>query len=434
MTSIRSSRVVLPEEVRPATVHFDGGLIVEISDSTPDLDVGDLVVMPGLVDSHVHVNEPGRTEWEGFETATKAAVAGGTTTIVDMPLNSIPPTTTTEALEVKRRSASGKLSCDVAFWGGIIPGSESEVQGLVSEGVSGFKAFMVDSGVEEFPPVSMTLLEEVLPVLKELGVPLLLHAEDPAGLLEIEGEATSYTSYLDSRPAESEAVAITKASRLAAQTDARVHILHVSSGEAAEAVADGPAALSGETCPHYLTFCAEEVPSGATAFKCAPPIRSRSTREELWDALVAESLSMIVSDHSPAPPEIKSVETGNFVEAWGGVGSLQLRLQAVWTGASQRSLGFDKLARWLAFEPAQLAGISLSKGSIEVGKDADLVVFDPGGSLTVEGARLHHRHPTTPYEGMALRGTVAMTILRGQTVFEDGKIQSGMGRMLKRDG
>ncbi len=433
MASVRSNRVVLPEGVRPASLEFEDGVLVAIDDGVADIDYGDLVVLPGLVDSHVHVNEPGRTDWEGFETATRSAAAGGTTTLVDMPLNSIPPTVTVEALEVKRKAARGKLVVDTAFWGGLIPGSESQLTALVGEGVCGFKSFMVDSGVAEFPPMDIDELTGMAALLSELGVPLIVHAEDPASLQSVEGDPRSYQSYLLSRPESGELSAVVRAEAIAASTGAAIHVLHVSSAEAAEAIGNGPANLTGETCPHYLVFCAEEVPEGATEFKCAPPIRGASHRDALWAALEEGSLSMIVSDHSPAPASIKETESGDFERAWGGVGSLQLRLQAVWTHAEKRGIGWNSLARWLSMEPARLAGLAKHKGSLEVGKDADFVVFDPDASYKVHGPDLQHRHPVTPYQGMVLSGAVVSTVLRGQTVFEDGSFFGGQGRMLRRD-
>jgi allantoinase len=432
MPSLRSRLVVTPDGVRPATVRHEGGVIVDISDNVPDADYGNSVVMPGLVDSHVHVNEPGRTDWEGFATATRAAAAGGTTTVVDMPLNSIPPTTSVSALEAKREAARGKLSVDVAFWGGLVPGSVDEIDPLVDAGVCGFKSFLVDSGVPEFPSIEPDELLLGMARMRDRGVPSLLHAEDPAALFPIAGDPTLYESYLASRPSEGESAAVRLAGEMSAATTARVHVLHVSSADAAAVIGTGPPSLSGETCPHYLTFCSEDVPQFATPFKCAPPIRSSEHREALWDALRAGHLSMVVSDHSPAPAEVKAVESGDFSEAWGGVGSLQLRLQAMFTGAAQRNVGFLEMADWLARQPARLAGLDGRKGSIEVGKDADFVVFDPEGAKKVRGDDLEHRHPITPYEGMVLRGTVVETILRGESVFADGQIHAGRGRMLIR--
>lgn len=391
-------------------------MIVAIDDAhLGDVDFGDLVVMPGLVDSHVHVNEPGRTEWEGFATATAAAVAGGTTTIVDMPLNSIPPTTTVAALETKRTAAAGKLSCDVAFWGGIVPGSEEEVDDLVAAGVCGFKVFLTDSGVPEYPPVTVDRIGELT-----LAVPLLVHAEWPSLIGE---SGPDYGSYLASRPPEAEAEAIYKLADLSGQ----VHVLHVSSGEGVTAIAAGPASLSGETCPHYLTFTDDDVTG--TEFKCAPPIRESEHREALWEGLLSGILGMVVSDHSPSPPELKR---GDFTTAWGGIASVQLRLPATWHGAAPRGIGLERIAGWLAEAPAVLAGLGASKGSLEVNKDADFVVFDPDGETVVDGRTLLQRHPSTPYEGMTLRGKVVTTILRGTTVFPGRHVVAPGGRMLVR--
>lgn len=394
MESLRSSRVVIGDETRPATVTWEDGVIVDIGDGEPDHDYGDLVVLPGLVDSHVHVNEPGRTEWEGFATATRAARAGGTTTIVDMPLNSIPPTTSVEALDAKRKAATGQLAVDVAFWGGIVPGSASEVPGLIEAGVCGFKVFLTDSGVPEFPPLDVADLAEM-----SLDVPLLIHAESTEHLSKA---GPTYSEYLESRPPEAEAAAVSAVAGL----DAPVHILHVSSADGVAAIASADSGVTGETCPHYLVFTDTDVTG--TEFKCAPPIRNESHRQALWEGLESGALSMIVSDHSPSPPEMKQ---GDFATAWGGISSLQLRLLAVWDEAAGRGTGFPTLARWLALAPAELAGLDDRKGSIAVGKDADFTVFDPDGETLVRGNELSHRHPLTPYEGKRLRGRVVETIV-----------------------
>jgi allantoinase len=432
MSAIRSSRVVIGDEVRPASIRIEAGKIVEVGLFTAETDYGDLVIMPGLVDSHVHVNEPGRTEWEGFETATRAAAAGGTTTIVDMPLNSIPPTVSTEALAEKRSAAIGKLTVDCAFWGGLVPGSEVEIDSLVADGVCGFKSFLVDSGVPEFPPMTIDQLAVTLPTLARLRVPSLIHAEDPAQLHALTGDPKQYETYLASRPASGEAAAVKAVCDLGEETGASLHVLHVSSAEAVSALARGSQSISGETCPHYLTFCAEEIGTGATPFKCAPPIRSAEHRDALWQGLIDGSLAMVVSDHSPAPAEIKGIGDGHFGRAWGGIGSLQLRLQATWTSGAERGVSLSQMARWLASAPARLAGLDNRKGSIEVGMDADLVVWDPDGVIEVTGHRLEHRHPITPYEGMRLRGRVEATVLGGETVFDGSIVSTGRGRMLRR--
>lgn len=433
MPTLRSSRVVVGSEMRPATVRHESGVIVQVGTGLADEDYGDLVIMPGLVDSHVHVNEPGRADWEGFDTATRAAAAGGTTTIVDMPLNSIPPTVSVEALNEKRQVASRKISVDTAFWGGIVPGSADEIPAMVDEGVAGFKAFMVDSGVEEFPPLQPDELESSMKALAREAVPLLLHAEDPALILGFDTDTVSYEAYLASRPTNSEVHAIELAGEMAERSRAGVHILHVSSGEGAERIGSARW-LTGETCPHYLVFCAEDIQTGSTQFKCAPPIRGADHREALWAALDNGWLTMIVSDHSPAPADIKEIESGDLARAWGGIGSLQLRLQATWTAASARGYRLEQLTGWLAANPARLAGLAHRKGAIGEGMDADFVVFDPDGSETIRGSDLHHRHPITPYERMTLRGTVVKTMLRGQTVYDRGVISSGAGLMLERNG
>lgn len=431
MPTIRSSRVVLGDEVRPASIRFEKGVVVEIGDRPADLNLGDLVVLPGLVDSHVHVNEPGRTQWEGFATATLAAAAGGSTTIVDMPLNSIPPTVDTAALDAKRAAASGKLSVDVAFWGGLVPGWRSRLRSLVESGVCGVKAFLVDSGVEEFPPLTAQDLEGALEELASMRVPALVHAEDAGELVPVPDGTRRYREYLESRPVAAEAVAVSRLADAAARTGAGVHVLHVSSAEAVELIGRG-SRLTGETCPHYLTFAAEEIPDGATEFKCAPPIRGAEHREALWEGLRRGDLAMVVSDHSPAPAVLKHLDDGDFSRAWGGISSLQLRLPATWTEAARRGIGLVELARLLGGEPARLAGLGDRKGELAVGKDADLVVFDPDGAIEVRGADLLHRHSVTPYEGMRLRGRVRSTYLGGIEVFDGSRVVSGHGRMLAR--
>lgn len=414
--------------MRPATIWMEDGLVAGIGDGLADHDFGDLVVMPGLVDSHVHVNDPGRADWEGFETATRAAIAGGTTTIVDMPLNSIPPTVDLEALEAKRQAAAGSLSCDVAFWGGFT-GDTSALADLAAAGVSGFKAFLCESGVDEYPMVDLALLGRAMAITGELGLPLLVHAEDPDHLLPIQGDPAVYRNYLASRPVEAEVEAVAAVAGLVAATGAPAHVLHVSSGEAALAIGEGPERLTGETCPHYLTFAAEDIIDGATSFKCAPPIRERVQREALWDALRRGDLAMVVSDHSPSPSDLKS---GDFATSWGGISSVQLRLAATWTGAADRGFDLADLGEWLATAPARMAGLDDRKGSIRIGADADLVVWDPDAPFEVDVSGLSHRHPVCAYDGLTLRGVVEATFLRGQQVYSGGHVTEGRGRMLAR--
>jgi allantoinase len=435
MLFLRSTRVALPDGVRPASLVIANGVIaaidarVELPDELHSLDVGDHVVMPGLVDTHVHVNEPGRTEWEGFATATRAAAAGGVTTIVDMPLNSIPATTSVQGLQAKRQAADGQCFVDVAFWGGVVPGNVDELEPLAQAGVRGFKCFMSPSGVDEFPHVGEADLRAALPVIARLGLPLLVHAELPAFLTDpLAGQGfvdpRRYDTWLRSRPPAAEREAIALLMTLAREYAARIHIVHVATTEAMPVLAAARAAganVTAETCPHYLTFAAEEIADGATAFKCAPPIRERRERDGLWDALAAGGLDFIASDHSPAPPELKRLDTGDFVAAWGGIASLQLGLPAVWTGMCARRLAIPQLVEWLSARPARLAGLDASKGRIAVGCDADLVVWDPEATTTVDAAKLFHRHPVTPYDGATLRGRVVTTIARGEIVYEPGR-------------
>jgi allantoinase len=417
---VRARRVVLPDGERPAGVHTAGGRITAVTafDEAPADAVtlpDNEVLLPGLVDSHVHVNEPGRTEWEGFATATRAAIAGGVTTIVDMPLNSIPPTTTVQALHVKREVAKHQVSADVAFWGGAVPGNVGQLRPLLEEGVVGFKCFLLDSGVPEFPPLDDAGLRAALTELAVVDGLLIAHAED-ADVIEAAPEPTgrSYAGFLASRPGRAEESAIGRLIAAARDTGARVHVVHLADADALPmlraARADG-VRITVETCPHYLTFAAEEVPDGATAFKCCPPIREQSHREALWGALVDGDIDLVVSDHSPCTPDLKLLDEGDFGKAWGGIASLQVGLAAVWTGARARGIALSGVVQWMAEAPARLAGLP-TKGTIAVGKDADLVAFAPDERWTV-GA-LAHRNPVTPYAGRELVGVVRRTWLRGE--------------------
>ncbi|MCP3101173.1 allantoinase AllB [Myxococcus sp. K15C18031901] len=428
---LRSRRVLAADGTREAVVVVRGekvAAVVAPGDVPAGLavtDVGDRVVMPGVVDCHAHINEPGRTEWEGFETATRAAAAGGITTVVDMPLNSLPPTTTLAALEVKARAASTACMVDHGFWGGVIPGNAAELERLIDAGVAGFKCFLCPSGVDEFPPADRAVLDVAMPILARRGVPLIVHAEleSPLTAASAEGPRT-YRGYLASRPRSWEQDAIQMMVELARKHRCRVHIVHLSSADAlpllAEARRDG-VDISVETCPHYLCFTAEEIEDGATHFKCAPPIREAENRERLWAGLGRGDIQLVVSDHSPCTPALKHLERGDFGTAWGGIASLQLSLSAVWTEARRRGHGLESLVRWMCESPARLVGLHGTKGTLAPGADADLVVFDPEATFTVEPARLQHRHPLTPYAGRTLAGVVERTILRGRTVYERGQ-------------
>ena len=494
MLVLRSTRMVFPEAERPAALHIENGIIERIVDYSSDdptgarlFNAGDLAVSPGLVDTHVHINEPGRTAWEGFDTATRAAAAGGVTTLVDMPLNSIPATTTVAALRAKREAAQSQCHVDVAFWGGVVPGNSGELDALVDAGVRGFKCFLVPSGVEEFPAVDEDDLREALPVLARRHVPLLVHAESPTligsperlALQERDGLALQgtdgargfqpsvYATYLATRPPEAEVEAIRLMVRLAAEYGAHIHIVHVSSAEGVETIAAARAAavpITAETCPHYLMFAAEEIVDGATDFKCAPPIRASSHRDALWHGLGRGVLDLIATDHSPSPPELKRPGgAGDFMTAWGGIASLELSLAATWTGlrafggsvrqaqaaVSARiatSASSDEtseltdetstlpplcwLARWLSAAPAALAGLGTRKGQIAAGFDADLVVWNPDRERVVDAATLHQRHKLTPYAGRSLAGTVSTTFSRGERVWDKHRLGRAYGGRL----
>lgn len=448
---VRAHRVVLQDETRAASVHVSEGRVVAVEDFD-DVPGGcelfaagdDAVVMPGLVDTHVHVNEPGRTEWEGFETATRAAAAGGTTTVVEMPLNSIPATTSLENFRAKLAAAEGKCSVDIAFWGGVVPGNTSELRRMTEAGVVGFKCFLVDSGVAEFQCVSEKDLRAALPELARLDAVLIAHAELSAPIEEAAARVAdagndprAYATFLASRPRAAEDAAVELMIRLSRETGARVHVVHHSSADALPALREAKVEgvkITAETCPHYLAFAAEEIADGATEFKCCPPIRERENRERLWSALGENLIGMIVSDHSPCPPEMKRREAGDFLAAWGGISSLQLRLPVVWTEARRRGFGLERLAEWLASAPARLAGLEDRKGAIRVGLDADFVVWKPDEKFSVEPSMLEHRHKLTPYAGRELSGVVEATFLRGEKIYERGAfVNEPKGKFLLRE-
>ena len=434
---VRAGRAVVDHSEQACAVVVRAGTVAEILPldapvaAEADLRLADdEVLLPGLVDTHVHVDEPGRTEWEGFATATAAAAAGGVTTIVDMPLNSVPPTVDVAALDVKRKAAAEQCLVDVGFWGGAVPGKIADLDALHAAGVFGVKCFLLDSGVEEFPPLDAAGLREAMTAVAAFGGLLLVHAED-ADVIEAAPAARGrqYAGFLASRPHEAEDAAIRVVLDEARATGARVHLVHLASADAlrmvARARADG-VRVSVETCPHYLALTADDVPDGSTEFKCCPPIRDAGNRDGLWRGLADGVVDIVVSDHSPCPPELKHPGTGDFGAAWGGIASLQLGLAVVWTEARTRGRTLVDVVRWMASGPADVAGLP-HKGRIAVGADADLVVFAPEQTTVVDPARLLHRHPVTPYAGRELAGVVRRTLLRGRPI--DGEPR---GRLLRR--
>jgi allantoinase len=435
---IRARRAVVDGRETPVAVGIRAGRIARLAayDDPSDAEavielLDDEVLLPGLVDTHVHVNEPGRTEWEGFETATRAAAAGGVTTIVDMPLNSIPPTTTVAALEEKRASARDQAWVDVGFWGGAVPGNLPDLSALHEAGVFGFKCFLLDSGVEEFPHLSTDEFADAIAETARLGTLMLVHAEDAGLIDDSRAHGTTYAGFLDSRPPAAEERAIDLVIAGARRTGGRAHVVHLSAAGAIPALHDARADgvdLSVETCPHYLTFDAAEVPDGSTEFKCCPPIRDAHNRGALWAGLAVGEIDFVVTDHSPCVADLKRRDVGDFALAWGGIASLQLGLSAVWTGARERGHGLADVVRWMATAPADRVGLS-DRGRIEVGASADLCAFAPDESFVVDPTRLLHRNQVSAYAGRTLTGTVRQTWLHG--VLIDVRA-APRGRLLRR--
>ena len=436
----RGRRVVTPDGVREACVHVADGRIERVAafddvpSSVPLVEAGDRVILPGVVDTHVHVNEPGRTEWEGFETGTRAAAAGGVTTILDMPLNSIPPTTTLDALREKRSAAEGKAHVEVGFWGGAVPGDLGHLRELREAGVFGFKCFLCPSGVDEFGSLELGQLRAAATEIAAFDGLLIVHAELPEPIERAtrglgDADAFAYRTYLSSRPSEAEEAAIAAVAEASAATGCRTHVLHLSAATGLDELAHPGARVSVETCPHYLTFAAEEITDGATEYKCAPPIRAAENRERLWDALRDGRIAAVVSDHSPCTADLKA---GSFFDAWGGIASVELGLRAVWTKARARGFALEDVARWMSEGPAAIAGLA-RKGAIAEGRDADLVLFEPEGASEIDPSELHHRNPVTPYAGLRLDGRVAATYVRGVEVYAEGRFRDEpAGRLLSR--
>jgi allantoinase len=432
-----SHRVATPDGIRPGAVLVRDERITafvpanQVPANVEVHDFGESVILPGLVDSHVHINDPGRTEWEGFETATRAAAAGGYTMLVDMPLNCLPATTSVAALAAKRKAAQDRCLVDWGAWGGVVSDNQSNIETLAAAGVLGFKCFLIHPGIDGFTMVTEAELRAALPNVAQTGLPLLVHAELPRPVDEATRRLQNqnedwrrYSTYLQSRPEEAELSAIRLLLSLCRKYKFRLHIVHLSAGSALSELCTARAEglpVSVETCPHYLHFCAEDISDGATLCKCAPPIRSRENREKLWQGLKDGIIDLVVTDHSPCPPAMKRLEEGNFTTAWGGIASLSIALPVMWTEASRRGFTLNDLSRWMAEEPARLAGCSSIKGRIAKGCDADFVIFDPETEFVVTEGRLHYRHPISPYLGEKLRGVVKATYLRGQPVFNEGE-------------
>jgi allantoinase len=441
-TAVHSKRVILPDGVREATLLIEGGVITGVvgglamAEGMELVDAGESLVMPGVIDPHVHINEPGRTDWEGFDTATRAAAAGGLTLLVDMPLNSSPVTTTGAAFDRKREAAEGRLHCDCGFWGGVVPGNENDIEALIARGVLGFKAFLTHSGIDEFPNVTEADLHKVMPVIAAHGLPLLVHCEleGAGGAGAPAGDVRSYRNYLLSRPGQWEVDAINLMIRLCEQYGCRTHIVHLSSAAAIGAIRQAKERglpLTVETAPHYLYFSAEDIGDGETYFKCAPPIRERENNAALWEALREGVIDLVATDHSPAPPALKEPGGGDLTRAWGGISSLQLSLPVVWTAARRRGFEAGDLARWMCASPALLVGEAERRGKIAPGYSADFVIWDPVGSFRVEREGLLHRHKGTPYLGEELNGVVEQTWLRGEKIFDkEGGVRLNRGRVV----
>jgi allantoinase len=428
-SAIKGHNICTPDGIQPAVVLIRDGVIADVVNSLaepvnyPVIDIGNKLLMPGIIDPHVHINEPGRTHWEGFATATRAAAAGGITTLVDMPLNSDPVTTTAAAFDKKLAAATGQIQVNCGFWGGVVPGNTSEIEKLIDKGVLGFKAFLTHSGIDDFPNATEQDLRQAMPIIAKHNLPLLVHCELSSNPVKAGQNPTSYQQYLQSRPAAWEDEAIALMIRLCEAFQCRVHIVHLSSAGSIPQVQQAKQKglpITIETAQHYLYFHAEAIPDGQTAFKCAPPIREKANNEQLWQALQDGIIDFVATDHSPAPPEMKQMESGDLMKAWGGIASLQFALPVLWTAARRRNISLVNIAKWLCEKPAVLAGLQNRKGKIAKGFDADMVVWDPNESFTVTTDIIHHKHKITPYLNATLYGVVELTWLGGEQIFNQG--------------
>jgi allantoinase len=387
-------------------------------------DAGDDVVMPGIIDPHVHINEPGRTEWEGFDTATRAAAAGGITTLIDMPLNSAPCTTSAQHLEIKKQSAKNQLHVNCGFWGGVIPGNEKQQEEMLKNGVFGFKAFLTHSGIDDFPKSGLKELLHALEILKKYNRPLLAHCELEETFYtdDLKAYPKSYKAYLQSRPDEWEVNAVRMLIDLCREKKSKAHIVHLSSAKSLQFIRDAKTEglpLTVETAPHYIYFNAEEIKDGHTEYKCAPPIRTAANNNELWNGLRNGLIDFIATDHSPAPPEMKEIQSGDFSKAWGGIASLQFSLPAVWTAMRKRNIALKHIIHWMCDKPAAFLNLT-GKGKIEKGADADFVIWNPEEKFIVNAKMIQHKHKVTPYLNNELYGVVKQTYLKGRKVFDNG--------------
>lgn len=444
-TAIKSDRIYTSEGIKKGFLIIREGKISSVSSELPTgfsgslLDATHQAVLPGILDPHLHINEPGRTDWEGFETATQAAAAGGITTLIDMPLNSSPVTTDTIKLQMKIKASGNKLYVNCGFYGGVIPGNENELEDLCNSGVFGMKAFLVHSGIDEFPNTGPEELRKAMMILKEKGLPLLVHCElyeEHPGEKILSENPTSYQAYLGSHPKSWEDKAITMMIDLCRETIARLHIVHLSSADSLEQIKKAKAEglpVTVETCPHYLFFSAEMIPDGQTVYKCAPPIREKANNDLLWKALGEGLIDFLGTDHSPAPPEIKMLEAGNFLTGWGGIAGLQFALPSVWNSASERGFTLNDLIKWFSTEPARFLGLEKQKGAISIGMDADLFIFDPETEFTPVTGDIYHRHKISPYIGHPLKGKVKATFVNGEMVFSEGKFYEKAGKVLLKN-